>query len=390
MSGFTSDDGYMDRLRLSAENKHTLLKQVDTEEATHSGRSRRRSERCPYTPKDPVLMSITSPGQQDTPYRIHVRNISDHGAGIFHSSFLHQDTPVQLTFATDDGETLLVDGHVKRCGFVSGKVHDIGIKFTTPISAASLLGGDDEKEEASSKKTSDLKLSVLYVEDDPVHQRMVSFLMGQMGVAVKTVSTGQEALSAVTSQPYDMILLDMELPDLPGDQVIVRLRRNGLTVPIVASSTDETVADKVIEAGGNMLLPKPITQAKLTDMIHRWGPKNQASNAEPLVLLSSLWGHTDARPMLSDFLVWLREQSKEVAELATMRPSDLTDRVIALCQELQLLAGGMGYPTLCDQAHHLMQQIGNDSRPETYKDSLSEFLEMCERAHSVLAQSIAA
>ena len=83
------------------------------------------------------------------------------------------------------------------------------------------------------------RLRVLLVEDDPVDQLVASAAMRRMGYEPTVVKSGGEALEAVRLQPFDVIFLDIVMPDLDGWEVASIIRREepeGVRTPIIATT----------------------------------------------------------------------------------------------------------------------------------------------------------
>ena len=81
-------------------------------------------------------------------------------------------------------------------------------------------------------------LRILVAEDNPVNQQVVSRMLERRGHSVVMVSTGQEALDAAERSRYDVILMDVQMPEMNGLEAATRLRereaRGGPRVPILA------------------------------------------------------------------------------------------------------------------------------------------------------------
>lgn len=110
-------------------------------------------------------------------------------------------------------------------------------------------------------------MNVLYVEDHPTNVRLVERLVERRGgVELHVCPTGRDALSAAARVRPDLVLLDLHLPDLPGEVVLERLwALPGLArVPVVVLSADAlpaTVA-RLLAAGVGDYLTKPLDVAR--------------------------------------------------------------------------------------------------------------------------------
>jgi len=99
---------------------------------------------------------------------------------------------------------------------------------------------------------------VLVVDDEPQIRRAMRTSLSAHGYDVQTVRTGEEAVVAVADHAPELVLLDLGLPDLDGNDVIRRLRSFS-DVPIIVLSVRESQADKVaaLDAGADDYVTKP-------------------------------------------------------------------------------------------------------------------------------------
>ncbi len=117
---------------------------------------------------------------------------------------------------------------------------------------------------------------VLLAEDGPDNQRLIAFFLEKAGLEVDLAENGliacqKATASEVEGNPYELILMDMQMPELDGYEATRRLRQNGWRGPIIALTTHAMVNDckKCIEAGCDGYFSKPIDRAKFLSMIAR-------------------------------------------------------------------------------------------------------------------------
>ncbi|BAI71988.1 two-component hybrid sensor and regulator [Azospirillum sp. B510] len=118
---------------------------------------------------------------------------------------------------------------------------------------------------------------VLVAEDNPVNQQLTLALLRRAGLNAEAVSNGEEAVEAVTARPYDLVLMDVQMPVMDGLMATRRIR--GLSgrvarIPIIALTANAMQGDATIclEAGMDDYLSKPINARKLLDAIARFVP----------------------------------------------------------------------------------------------------------------------
>jgi CheY-like chemotaxis protein len=111
-------------------------------------------------------------------------------------------------------------------------------------------------------------VSLLYVEDLVANVDLVSSILTlRPDVTVLPVMLGSLALELAHENPPDLVLLDLHLPDMGGDEVLHRLRADPVTagVPVVVFSADATrrQAEGLLEAGARAYITKPISVGQL-------------------------------------------------------------------------------------------------------------------------------
>ena len=113
---------------------------------------------------------------------------------------------------------------------------------------------------------------VLLVEDNPINALLARTLLQREGAEVDRAASGQEALAAVAASTYDLILMDLRMPDLSGVEAARRLRARGVTTPIVALTADAFEDDRraALAAGMNDFLVKPLTETALRAVLALW------------------------------------------------------------------------------------------------------------------------
>ncbi len=119
---------------------------------------------------------------------------------------------------------------------------------------------------------------VLIVEDNAINQMVVANMLESFGLQVKTAGNGIEALDMLEKYPFDLILMDCQMPEMDGYQCTQRIRRDEraqlASIPIVALTANAMLEDReqCLAAGMSDYLSKPVTMQILRDKLQRWLP----------------------------------------------------------------------------------------------------------------------
>lgn len=119
---------------------------------------------------------------------------------------------------------------------------------------------------------------ILVVDDAPENQMIVRLFLTKQGVDVGTADDGKAGVECAMAEPFDMILMDMQMPVMNGYEATRELRRQGYTNPIVAFTANAMKGDegRCLEAGCNAFISKPIEQKSLLRTLAKLIPNRMA------------------------------------------------------------------------------------------------------------------
>ncbi|WP_239161164.1 response regulator [Chromobacterium violaceum] len=175
---------------------------------------------------------------------------------------------------------------------------DAGIEMTLvkPVSASvlfdstmRLFGGEAAAGARAAPAADEIDLSplrgmrVLLAEDNELNQQVATELLSAADIEVTIASNGEEALSLAEAQPFDLALMDMQMPVMDGLEATRRLRRLASwgERPILAMTANAMSGDRerCLEAGMNDHVTKPIDPDKLFAALKRWDPRAGRADA---------------------------------------------------------------------------------------------------------------
>lgn len=176
--------------------------------------------------------------------------------------------------------------HLSQLHEISDEERKVYDEFLTmPVTAHRLLKmlqsilspeKNEEDEKTLGMSTVSRFLHILVAEDSPINAKVITTFLSQDGHRVDHVDNGKKALDALQQTQYDLVLMDMRMPELDGLEATRRWRAEETDdrhVPIVALTANATKEDKntCISAGMDEFLSKPVNQEQLRELIRSLG-----------------------------------------------------------------------------------------------------------------------
>ena len=164
-------------------------------------------------------------------------------------------------------------------------------------------------------------MRVLLVEDDITASRGIALMLRSQGAIVDETDTGEEALELVRHYDYDIMVLDLLLPDMEGYEVVRRMRSSRQETPVLILSglTRPQAKVKGFGMGADDYITKPFDQAELTARIHAVVRRSKGYS-QPLLKIGGLQLNLDSRDVLVDGKqVHLTGKEYAILELLVLR-----------------------------------------------------------------------
>ncbi len=118
------------------------------------------------------------------------------------------------------------------------------------------------------------EISILVVDDDALQRQMLCRQLASLGACARVATNGREALALIREQPFDLVVMDLNMPEMTGDDAIRRLRAGeaGVAsqhVPVVALTSEHADAARarIGSADVQALLSKPLATSKLVEVL---------------------------------------------------------------------------------------------------------------------------
>ncbi len=116
-------------------------------------------------------------------------------------------------------------------------------------------------------------LEILVAEDNPVNQKVILYILNKLGYKPSIAENGAIAVEKIREHPFDIVLMDMQMPEMDGIQATQFIRKNIYKQPIIIALTANTMEgdqETCLNAGMNDYLSKPVRLEELTAKLEKW------------------------------------------------------------------------------------------------------------------------
>jgi CheY-like chemotaxis protein len=343
----------MRQLKLDERAIAAILDRLD-EESGDVGRSA-ADVRFPYRVRAMRVDVVRSRDETDS-HVVASRNVGPRGVAFLSSQVLHTGSACTVHLVTVQNTWQRVAGTVTSCRYLQGTacVHEVDVAFSERIDPALF-------------SPSATRARVLVVDDSPMARRLTAHLLEPLNVEVVAADSGVAAVREALAAPFDLILMDVEMPQLDGLSAVRLLRKKGYLRPIAAMSCSSAGMDReaCLLAGCDDYVPKPPQRERLAALIKRTRP-------QPLV--SALLHEPGMAPLIDEFVLDLLRRSCALEQAYHARDME---RLAFLARELRGEAGGFGFDSITTAAHEVEQAIGRGVRLIDLRSHLSGLVRLC-------------
>ena len=203
---------------------------------------------------------------------------------------------------------------------------------------------------------------ILVAEDNRSNQMLMDMLLQKMGLDVTVAEDGQKAVEKASSEPFDLIFMDMQMPVMSGYDAARKLRAKGLKTPIIAliAHAMKGDAEKCIQAGCDAYISKPVDRKEINETIAKYLAPAQTSLP-------------DSSTIAEAFVNKLPEMIEKITDAA-----DKSDLLLlkVLTAELKAAGKNAGAEDICEKAGQIEQFI-LASQIDAVKSTADELTRFC-------------
>ncbi|MGC1262082.1 MAG: response regulator transcription factor [Jannaschia helgolandensis] len=213
-------------------------------------------------------------------------------------------------------------------------------------------------------------MRILLVEDDPTTSKSIEMMLGSANLNVYSTDMGEEGIDLAKLYDYDLILLDLNLPDINGHEVLKQLRLSRIETPILILSGSDDTENKIrgFGFGADDYMTKPFHRDELIARIHAIVRRSKG-HSQSVIRTGSVAINLDAKSVEVDGrTIHLTGKEYQMLELLSLRKgTTLTKEMF-----LNHLYGGMDEPELkiidvfiCKLRKKLSEATGGETHIET-------------------------
>ncbi len=200
-----------------------------------------------------------------------------------------EDLAIELRKHVPSTTKLVLTSSIGRTSGIDRSVFDLS--FTKPIKKESFINGlvdlfgnasatDANKHNHSihqspSQQVSFKSTRILVAEDNEVNQRIILLMLKKLEINADIAANGLEVIEAMKIKKYDLILMDIQMPEMDGIETTMYIKQNfkSTQLPVIIALTANALPgdkEKYLQAGMDDYISKPIEEKKLVDILTRW------------------------------------------------------------------------------------------------------------------------
>ena len=357
-----SPGGFKRSIPLNSAQLAELLEQIEKLDQ-HEARTERdgdagggRQRLCYQNTEIPL--TVEHPGGGVGRFLVCSRNISPQGISLIHGGYLHADSRCEIGLANLWGATETVFGTLATCRHLTGAVHDLDVEFDVPVDLRHFIASDDLLPfTAEGIDPASIAGAALYLDDQEVECKLLAHFLRETRIKLATFTEPGPALDQLKRHPFDIVLCDLDLKEMAGEQVIQAIRSAPYAGPVIVltGESDTTRLRNAEDAGANAILKKPYSAQQILALLHEW-LCGDSDSGEPIYSAAA------GEPGMAELLeTYLSHVSQTIHNMKKAMAEDNIGEVRSLCQMLNETGGGYGFAPLSEAAQEAVTALDSSS-----------------------------
>lgn len=352
----------------------------ELEAANRGGHHARKSIRLEYLQLS-VRVEMHQGGGATTNLQYAARNISGDGIGILHNSYVHPSTRCTVYLKHRDGREIPIEASAVRCRHVKGLIHEVGLRFKTPINVREFLNVDPMDGRFTLEAVDPQKLtgSLLHVEDSPMDRRLVRHYLAETALNIVSVEDGKTALERI-GEGFDAIIVDNDLSDMTGMVLVEQMRSKGITAPIIMLTADTRPSAKEAARAARVsaVLSKPTTKEIVLQALAEFLMIDNAGSADAGGALTSTLSPGDPTfKFVPEFVDELKQFAEKINKAIAANDTGAARR---LAYQIKGAAPALGFASIGEAANTAMLALDATGGVADCAKQLRLLVSLCLRA----------
>lgn len=345
----------MRKLKIDEATLNRVLDELDAQDAS--------AHPHPLTPRElygyrvPALrVELTLSRDETVTQSVPARKLAREGIYFLTAALVHNHCQCRMHLVTVRNNWQTVTGRVAHCRYIAGSpgLYEVYATFDHPIDPASFAPHAT-------------RTRILAVDDSEVSRKLYGHLLDTMNVDLTCVPDAASGISEAFNNNYDVILMDIEMPELDGLTAVQMLRQKGYVRAVVAVSalSDDESRNTCMEAGFDDFLGKPLTRESLGTVVIRTRP-------EPLV--STMLEDAGMAELIDSFV---QNLSRSITQLEAAYGTEDRNELSRVTRLLKGEAAGIGFPPITQAAAGIEAALKQGDELAQIRNRLTELIRLC-------------
>ncbi|MGD9689383.1 MAG: response regulator [Phycisphaerales bacterium] len=367
-------------LRLQGATLQRLLDELDAVASRQTAEEVKRDfRRWTIRAMSEVRVDMHQPGGTVTSLRYVCRDLSGSGVGVLHSAYVHPGTRCVVHVGQEGRRATLVPGVVQRCRLMGRGIHEVGIKFRTPITVRNFVDLDPLQGKFSLERIdpSSLKGGVLHVDDSSIERKLIRHLLEETQLGIVSAESADEGRTRA-AENFDLVIATTHLKCSDGQDLCRALRADGVQAPIVLTSTDQTdsAAEEAREAGASALLRKPFGRELLLAAVAEFLLLTPPSMDGSGPIYSTIKPEDPLFKFVPEFIGELQDTAKRLSEALTKQEIEL---IRTECFQVMGASSSLGLEPVGRIAGEALRQVTASMSAIESEKAIKDLIMACRR-----------